>query len=86
MEAIKLVKARKEYKCNITKKTISIKEEYKRVNIRNLGIFHFKNEISNKDIKDYIDKKLNSHLINCWNMFDWDMSFEEMQDLIITGN
>ena len=53
---MKLVKAKKEYKCDLTNKIIQIGENYKRVNIRGIGIFHFKKECSDYAIEKSIDK------------------------------
>jgi len=53
---MKIVKAKKEYKCDLTNKIISVGESYKRVNIRCVGIFHFKKECSDYAIKKYIDE------------------------------
>lgn len=53
---MKIVKAKKEYKCDLTNKNISVGESYKRVNIRGVGIFHFKKECNDYAIEKYIDK------------------------------
>lgn len=41
---MKAIKAKKEYKCDLTNKIIGVGELYKRVNIRGIGIFHFGKE------------------------------------------
>ena len=52
---IKLVKAKKEYKCDRTGKTIKVGEKYQRVNIRNVGIFHFKLGVPEHYIRSRIE-------------------------------
>ena len=54
--ACKRVKARKPYTCCLTHKTIEIGEEYKRVNIKNVGVYHFKVTCSNNAIENYINE------------------------------
>ena len=53
---MKVVKAKKQYKCDLTNKIINVGELYKRVNIRGIGIFHFKKECSDYAIEKYIDE------------------------------
>lgn len=53
---MKTVKAKKEYKCDLTNKIISVGEPYKRVNIRGIGMFHFKKECSDYAIEKYINE------------------------------
>lgn len=51
---MKTTKAKKQYKCDLTNKIIIIGESYKRVNIRGVGIFHFKKECTDYAIKNHI--------------------------------
>jgi hypothetical protein len=53
---MKKVKAKSQYTCDLTNKIIHIGEIYKRVNIRGIGIFHFKKECSDYAIKKYINE------------------------------
>ena len=53
---MKAVKAKKQYRCDLTNKIISVGELYKRVNIRGIGIFHFKKECSDYAIENYINE------------------------------
>lgn len=67
---MKTVKAKKQYKCDLTNKIISVGESYKRVNIRGVGIFHFKKECSDYAIKNYINEpycleEFPTHLFAC---------------------
>lgn len=57
MKSIKVVKAKKTYICNLTGKTINVGENYKRVNINFVGIFHFKLNVKDEDIIEYINDK-----------------------------
>ena len=64
---MRLGKARKPYTCDITGKTIVIGEIYCRVNLREHGIFHFKEYLEINQIKDflltnYILPELNDYL------------------------
>lgn len=56
---MKVVKAKKQYNCDLTNKIIDVGELYKRVNICSVGIFHFKKECSDYAIEKYIDKQCN---------------------------
>lgn len=53
---MKTVRAKKEYKCDLTNKIIGVGESYKRVNIRGIGVFHFKKECNDCAIKHYINE------------------------------
>ena len=53
---IKIVKARKEYQCFSSKEKIEIDEKYKRVNIRGVGIFHFKANVEDYKINNFVNK------------------------------
>lgn len=48
------VKARKKYKCDITGKDINIGDMYIRVNVRNVGIYHFHKMMGEHEIKNHI--------------------------------
>ena len=50
---IEIRKAKKEYKCDYTGETIKVGEEYKRLNIRGVMVFHFKKHISDTTIKEW---------------------------------
>lgn len=63
---IKQVKAKKQYKCDLTNESIKVGEVYKRVNIRGLGIFHFKKECKNHKINSYIDDLLYEAIENMY--------------------
>ena len=52
---IKLVKAKKEYKCDETGKTIKVGEKYQRVNVNYVGIFHFKLGVPEHYIRSRIE-------------------------------
>lgn len=58
---MKMTKAKKQYKCDLTNKIISVGESYKRVNIRGVGIFHFKKECNDYAIEKYIDENYSIH-------------------------
>lgn len=55
MVKIEIRKARKGYECDFSGKSISIGAKYKRVNIKNVGVFHFAMDVTNKDIRSFID-------------------------------
>lgn len=55
---IKLVKAKKEYKCNRTGRTIKVGEKYQRVNVNYVGIFHFKLGVPEQYIRNTIDNAI----------------------------
>lgn len=55
---IQVVNAKKEYTCNITNKKIKVGEKYKRVNIKNLGIFHFKLHLSNAEVELFVENRI----------------------------
>lgn len=48
-----IVKARKEYTCNLTFKKIKIGEYYQRLNSRMFGIFHFHISVDYSEIVNY---------------------------------
>lgn len=59
---MKLTKAKKQYRCDLTNKIISVGEYYKRVNIRSVGIFHFKKECSDYAIEKWIDENYSDEI------------------------
>ena len=54
---LKLVTARKPYRCDITKKEIKVGEKYWRVNLKGVCIFHFKSYLTEQQIADHLLKK-----------------------------
>ena len=55
---IQIVKAKKQYKCDYSRRTINVGERYKRVNIRNVGIFHFNIGVTDTDIRSFVDSQI----------------------------
>lgn len=66
MKSIKVVKAKKTYICDLTGKTINVGENYKRVNINFVGIFHFKLNVKDEDIIEYINDKYGEDYDACY--------------------
>ena len=57
MVKVELRTARKEYRDNISNARIHIGEIYKRVNIKDVGIFHFKQNHNTNDIIKYVKER-----------------------------
>lgn len=54
---IEIRKASKDYKCDYNGQNIKAGENYKRVNIAGVGVFHFAMKTPNKKISKFIDSK-----------------------------
>jgi len=55
IDKLKLVTAKKNYRCDITYKEIIVGEKYWRINLNRVGIFHFKKHLDRKQIANHIE-------------------------------
>lgn len=55
---MKTIKARKQYKCDITNNIINPGDNYKRVNIRYHGIYHFVSECTDSEIYEFLTETI----------------------------
>ena len=51
---MKKIRARKKYFCDITGAQIEVGEMYTRINIRGVGVYHFKKDVTEHQIKNHI--------------------------------